>query len=38
MPMKDAGKVILIDIDLRKKIYKKDLSKIISQIYERIHP
>jgi len=31
----DTEKVILIDVDLRKKVYKKDISKIIHQISER---
>jgi len=35
MPLKDTGKIILIDVDLRKKVYKKDISKIIHQISER---
>jgi len=35
MPLKDTGKVILIDVDLRKKVYKKDISTIINQISER---
>jgi len=35
MPLKDTGKIILIDVDLRKKVYKKDISTIINQISER---
>ena len=36
MPMEEVKKVILIDVDLRKRVYKKDISKIIGQIFERI--
>jgi len=32
----DTEKIILIDVDLRKKVYKKDISKIIHQISEQI--
>ena len=35
MPIEHAKKVILIDVDVRKRVYKKDISKIIDQISER---
>jgi len=35
MPMEHAKKVVLIDVDVRKRVYKKDISKIIDQISER---
>lgn len=35
VPIEHAKKVILIDVDVRKRVYKKDISKIIDQISER---
>jgi len=35
MPAEHMKKVILIDVDLREKVYKKDISKIIDEISER---
>lgn len=32
MPKEDAKKVFLIDVGLRKKIYKKDISKSTDRI------
>ncbi len=36
LPKKDIRKVFLIDVDLRSKVYQKDISKIIDQISEQI--
>jgi len=35
MPIERVRKVILIDVDLRKRVYKRDISKIINQISGR---
>lgn len=36
MPIKSERKVFLIDVDLRKKIYNRNISGIIDQIYGQI--
>ena len=35
MPVKSEKKVFLIDVDVRKRVYKKNISEIITQIYEQ---
>ncbi len=36
LPKRDMNKVFLIDVDLRSRVYQKDISKIITQISEQI--
>jgi mRNA interferase RelE/StbE len=38
MPRKDIKKIFLIDVDLREKVYTRDVSALISGIYGRILP
>lgn len=35
MPAEHMKKVVLIDVDLREKVYKKDVSKIMAEISGR---
>jgi|Deesub1362A_J573_1020465.scaffolds.fasta_scaffold23944_2 mRNA-degrading endonuclease RelE of RelBE toxin-antitoxin system len=36
LPKKDIRKVFLIDVDLRSRVYQKDIRKIIERISEQI--